>query len=179
MKEEIYIFDIDDCIMPAIISNSEDNNHSREQTVKESISNGHKIKLYPDFINYYKQHCERAKLVFFITGRKKSEFGSLTEFQLKPLDRIKRYQIIYYPEGKGHQTDEYFEWKIKKIEEILENNAKYQLNKSNNDKNDLSVKIFDDMNDYFSKVEDLAKKFEIKIKFHLIKGEKSWIKLNN
>ena len=102
MKEDIYIFDIDGCIMPAIISNSEDNNHSREKTVKDSINNGQKIKLYPDFINYYKKNCERAKSIFFITGRKKSEFGSLTEVQLKPLNKIQRYQIIYYPEGKGH-----------------------------------------------------------------------------
>ena len=165
--------------MPAIISNSDENNHSREETVKESISNSHKIKLYPDFINYYKKHCQRAKSVVFITGRKKSEFGSLTEVQLKPVNKIQRYQIIYYPEGKGHKPDEYFEWKVKKIEEILDSNTKDQSNKSNNDKNDVFVKLFDDMNDYFSEVKDLAKKVEIKIKFHLIKGEKSWILLNN
>jgi len=120
VKEYMYIFDIDGCIMPAIISNSDDNNHTRKKIVKESINKGQKIKLYPDFINYYKKHCERAKLVVFITGRKKSEFGSLTEVQLKPLNKIQRYQIIYYPEGKGHKLDEYFEWKVKKIEEILE-----------------------------------------------------------
>lgn len=162
--------------MPPIISNSDDNNNSREKTVKESVSNGYKIELFPDFINYYKKHCGRAKIVVFITGRKKSEFGKLTEFHLKLLDRIKRYKIIYYPEGKYHKSNEYFEWKIKKIQKILNIN---EINQSNDYKKRLSFKIFDDMDDYFPKIKELSKKFGVKIQFNLIKGENSWNFLNN
>ena len=176
MTEEIYIFDIDGCIMPPIISNFDDNDNAREETVKVSVSNGQKMELFPDFINYYKKHCERAKLVVFITGRKKSEFGELTEFHLKPFERIKRYKIIYYPEGKPHNSDEYFEWKIKKIQKILNIKEKNQFNDYNNS---VSFKIFDDMDDYFPKIEDLSKKFGIKIQLYLIKGENSWNCLYN
>ena len=176
MTEEIYIFDIDGCIMPPIISNFDDNNNSREETVKESVSNGQKMELFPEFIKFYQNHCERAKLVIFITGRKKSEFGDLTEFHLKPFDGLKRYKIIYYPEGKPHNSDEYFEWKIKEIQKILNINEKNQFNEYNNS---VSFKIFDDMDDYFPKIKDLSKKFGINIQLYLIKGENSWNFLNN
>lgn len=79
MTKEIYIFDIDGCIMPPIISNFGENAEIREKTINEAIRNGHKVKLFPDFINYYKKSCKQAELMVFITGRKHSEIGKLTE----------------------------------------------------------------------------------------------------
>ena len=86
LAEEIYIFDIDGCIMPPIISNfNGDNDKSGEKTVNEIINNGSKIKLYNEFVKYYKNNCRKAESVVFITGRKKREFGELTKNHLKPL----------------------------------------------------------------------------------------------
>ena len=53
LAEEIYIFDIDGCIMPPIISNFNDDDKSREKTVNEIVNNRSKIKLYTEFVKYY------------------------------------------------------------------------------------------------------------------------------
>jgi len=176
LAEDIYIFDIDGCVMPPIISDFNDNHTSRKETIKEVINNGHTIKLYPDFIKYYKRNCKRSESVIFITGRKKSEFGKLTESQLKPLNKIKRYQIIFYPERNPHESDVYFEWKIKKVQELIDNNGKNQIK----DYSKLhSFKIFDDMDDYFPKIKELSEIFGVRIKLYLINGKNSWESLNN
>jgi len=175
LAEEIYIFDIDGCIMPPIISNFNDNHSSRKETVKEVINNGHTIKLYPDFIKYYKRNCERSESVIFITGRKKSEFGKLTESQLKPLNKIKRYRVIYFPERKLHESDVYFKWKVKKIQEIINMNGKNQdidYNKR------IFFKIFDDMGEYFLMLKEFSEKFRLKVKLFLINEGEGWNSLN-
>ncbi len=176
LTREIYIFDIDGCIMPPIVSNFDDNDNSREDFVNEIVDNGSKIKLYTDFIKYYKKNCRKAESVVFITGRKKSEFGKLTTSQLKPLDHIRIYQIIYYPEGKQHKSNEYFEWKIKNIQELINTNGKNQY-KDYSKK--LFFKIFDDMDEYFPKIKQLSEIFGVKVKFYSINGENSWKSLNN
>ena len=176
VAEEIYIFDIDGCVMAPIISDFNDNHSSRKETVDEALNNGHTIKLYPDFIKYYKRNCESSESVILITGRKKSEFGKLTESQLKPLNKIKRFHIIYYPEGNEHESDVYFEWKIKKVQGLINNNRKDQSNEYNKLR---FFKIFDDMDDYFPKIKKLSEKFGVKVKFYLINGKNSWLSLNN
>ena len=171
LAEEIYIFDIDGCIMPPIISNFDDDDKSREKTVNEILKNGSKIKLYTDFIKYYKKNCIKAESVVFITGRKKSEFGKLTESHLKPLNKIKRYQIIYYPERKPLESDVYFEWKVKKIQEIINMNGKNQdidYNKR------IFFKIFDDMDEYFLMLKKFSEKFRLKAKLFLINEGEGW-----
>jgi len=176
LAEEIYIFDIDGCIMPPIISNfNDDDNKSREKTVNEIVDNGSKIKLYTDFVEYYIKNCRKADSVVFITGRKKSEFGKLTESQLKPLNNIKRYRIIYYPERKTHEPSEYFEWKVKKIQEIINMNGKNQdidYNKR------IFFKIFDDMGEYFLMLKEFSEKFRLKVKLFLINEGEGWNSLN-
>ena len=176
MTEDIYIFDIDGCVMPPIISNFNDNHTSRKETVKEVINNGHTIKLYPDFIKYYKRNCERSESVIFITGRKKSEFGKLTESQLKPLNKIKRYQIIYYPERNVHESDIYFEWKIKKVKKLINRNGKIQYKDHSKAR---FFKIFDDMDEHFPKIKELSEIFGVKVKLYSINGKNSWESLNN
>ena len=176
MSEEIYIFDIDGCIMPPIISNFNDDDKSREKTVNEIVSNGSKIKLYTEFVKYYKKNCRKAESVVFITGRKKSEFGKLTESQLKPLDDTKRYRIIYYPERITHEPNEYFEWKIKNIKELINANGRNQYNDYSKVR---FFKIFDDMDEYFPKIKELSEIFGVKVKFYFINGKNSWESLNN
>jgi len=171
LTEDIYIFDIDGCVMPPIISNFNDNHTSRKETVKEVINNGHTIKLYPDFIKYYKRNCERSESVIFITGRKKSEFGKLTESQLKPLNKLKRYRVIYFPERNIHESDIYFEWKIKKVQELINNNGKNQYNDYSKVR---FFKIFDDMDEHFPKIKEFSEKLGLLVNLFLINGGKSW-----
>ena len=178
LAEEIYIFDIDGCIMPPIISNfnEDDDDKSREKIINEIVDNGSKIKLHKDFVKYYKRNCERSESVIFITGRKKSGFGKLTESQLKPLNKIKRYRVIYFPERKLHESDVYFEWKIKKVKELINRNGKIQYKDHSKAR---FFKIFDDMDEYFPKIKELSEIFGVKVKLYSINGENSWESLKN
>jgi len=169
---EAYIFDIDGCVMPPIFSNF-NNNQSRKKIVKDVIKNGNKVKLYPDFIKYYEKYCIHAESVFFITGRKQSEFGKLTENQLQPLANIKPFQIIYYPEGKSHKIQKYFTWKAKKIKEIIKNTI-IGKNFSKNSQENVKFNIFDDMNDYFLKIRKFKDKYKVQIHLTLIENENCW-----
>ena len=172
---EVYIFDIDGCVMPPISSNF-NSKESRKNFVKEVIKNGNIVNLYPLFIKFYEKYCTQAELVFFITGRKKSEFGTLTENQLQSLANINLFQIIYYPEGKSHKMRKYFTWKVKKIKEVIKNTIKdKRLNEGS--KENVKFNIFDDMNDYFLKIRKLEDKWHIQINLTLIENENSWNRL--
>jgi hypothetical protein len=176
LTEEIYIFDIDGCIMPPIISNLDENKRSREQNVNEIVSRGHKIKLFPEFVDYFQKRCKDAKLVIFLTGRKKSEFGKLTKSHLKTLNTIRRHRIIFYPERNSHKPDEYFEWKIRNIRALININGKHQ-NKGKKKK--LLFKIFDDMDGYFAELKELSKNMGAKLEFYAIDGKTNWGSLRN
>ncbi len=170
--KEVYIFDIDGCIMPPIFSDF-NNNESREKVVKEVINNGNNIVLFPDFIKFYEKYCINAESVFFITGRKSSEFSKLTENQLKSLSNVRKFHIIYYPERKPHKIKKYFSWKVKKIKEIMRNTVRRKDLGDNSDKN-IKFNIFDDMNDYFSKIKDYADNIGVQAHLSLIDNENSW-----
>ncbi len=173
---EVYIFDIDGCIMPPIISNFDENGEPREKIVNEAKNIGRKIKLFSNFINYYAKSCKRAKSVFFITGRKYSEFGKLTESKLNLLKRLRAFQIIFYPEGKVHESDEYFEWKSDRVQKIINNHInRNNRNSVDKDYRDNTVfHIFDDMNDYFPKIKEFSETIGLEVNLSLITGEKSW-----
>ena len=172
---EIYIFDIDGCVMSPIFSDFNDN-ETREKIVGDAVHNGNGIKLFPDFIKYYKKYCIHAESIFFITGRKKSEFGKLTDNQLRPLVNIKKFNVIYYPEAKSHKIRKYFNWKAKRIKAIIKNtNSKKHFNISN--KENFRFNIYDDMNNYFSKIRKFGDKRDIQIHFTLIENENSWNQL--
>ncbi len=169
---EVYIFDIDGCIMPPIFSNFNDG-ESRKNIVKKAITNGNNIELFPGFIKFYEKYCNNAESIFFITGRKGSEFGKLTEDQLKSLSNIKEFQIIYYPERKPHKIKKYFSWKVKEIKEIIRCKTEIKRLGNSNEKN-IKFNIFDDMNDYFPKIKDFIDTFGFKIQLSLIDNESSW-----
>ena len=173
--KEVYIFDIDGCVMPPIFSDFQ-NDELREKTISKIVENSDNIKLYPDFIRFYDKHCKNAEMIFFITGRKGSEFGKLTETQLESLSTIRNFQIIYYPEKKSHKVRKYFSWKVKKIKKIIKNEAKFKTFKDNGEKT-INFNIFDDMDGYFSKVEDFATHYGIQAHVSLIENESSWNQL--
>jgi len=169
---EVYIFDIDGCVMTPIFSNFE-KDEAREKIVGEAVYNGNGIKLFPDFVNYYRKYCVQAELIYFITGRKKSEFGSLTNKQLHPLVDIKRFNVIYYPETKSHKKRKYFAWKAKIIKDIIKDTYnKEQFGISN--KENYIFNIFDDLNNYFPKIRKFGEKQNIQIHLALIENENNW-----
>ncbi len=172
---EVYIFDIDGCVMPPIFSDFT-NDETREKIVGDAVHNGNGIKLFPDFVKYYKRYCVQAESILFITGRKKSEFGRLTNKQLHPLVNIKKFNVKYYPEAKSHKIRNYFNWKAKSIKAIIKStNNKKHFNISL--KKNFTFNIFDDMNNYFSKIRKFGDKQDIQIHFKLIEDENSWNQL--
>lgn len=172
MMKEVYIFDIDGCVMPSVVSDFKID-EPREKTIKKIVDNSANIELYPDFIRFYDKHCKNAEMIFFITGRKGSEFGKLTENQLESLSNIRNFQIIYYPEKKSHKIRKYFSWKVKKIKKIIKNAVKLKAFKDSNEKT-LMFKIFDDMDGYFSKIEDFATHYGVQAHLSLIETENNW-----
>ncbi|MHA1932680.1 MAG: hypothetical protein ACW96X_09090 [Promethearchaeota archaeon] len=170
--KEVYIFDIDGCIMPPIFSDF-NMDESREKTIKKIVDNSNNLELYPDFIRFYDKHCKNAELIFFITGRKGSEFGKLTEKQLESLSNIRKFQIIYYPEKKSHKIRKYFSWKVKKIKKVIKNAIKLKNSKDNSEIA-LKFNVFDDMDGYFSKIEDFATHYGVQAELSLIDNENSW-----
>ena len=169
---EVYIFDIDGCIMPPIFSDL-DNNETREKIVGDAVHNGNGIKLFPGFVKYYKKYCIQAESIFFITGRKKSEFGKLTSKHLQPLVTIKKFNIIYYPEVKPHKIRKYFNWKTKIIKAIIKDTANKKHFNISTEEN-YNFNIFDDMNDYFLKIRKFEDKWDIQILLTMIENENSW-----
>ncbi|MCP6718647.1 MAG: hypothetical protein KJI71_00260 [Patescibacteria group bacterium] len=172
---EVYIFDIDGCVMSPIFPET-NNEKTREKIVGDAVHNGNGIKLFPDFVKYYKKHCVQAELIFFITGRKKSEFGRVTDNHLRPLVDIKPFKVIYYPETKQHRIRKYFNWKAKRIKVIIKStNNKKHFNIPT--KKNFTFNIFDDQNNYFSKIRKFGKKRDIQIHFTMIENENSWNQL--
>jgi len=159
---EVYIFDIDGCVMSPIFTDF-NNGETREKIVGAAVSNGNGIKLFPDFVKYYKKYCVEAESIFFITGRKESEFGKLTDKHLRPLVDIKPFRVIYYPEAKPHKKRKYFNWKAKEIKAIIKD-KKYEE----------KFNIFDDLNKYFSKIQKFGDKRDIQIHLTQIEDENSW-----
>lgn len=175
LMTEVYIFDIDGCVMSPIFPET-NNEKTREKIVGDAVHNGNGIKLFPDFVKYYKKHCVKAESIFFITGRKKSEFGRLTKNHLRALVDIKPFQVIYYPEAKPHKIRKYVNWKAKTIKAIIKSTTnKKHFNIST--KENFTFNIFDDMNDYFSQIRKFGDKQDIQIHFTMIENENSWIQL--
>jgi len=173
--KDVYIFDIDGCVMHPIFSNFT-NDETREKIVGDAVHNGNSIKLFPDFVKYYNEYCVQAESIYFITGRKESEFGKLTNIHLRPLADIKPFKVIYYPEAKPHKIRKYFKWKAKRIKAIIKN-TNYKKDFNIPTKENFTFNIFDDMNEYFSKIRKFGDKRNIQIHLTMIKRENSWNKL--
>ena len=109
MPSNIFIFDIDGTVMPNLFT-------LNSKTPLNQIS---QLSLYPEFVRFYKNYCPKSLAVYFITGRKQRDYGMITEKQLGLLKRYKEFTIMYYPEDKPHELEEYFIWKATSIKEIM------------------------------------------------------------
>ena len=172
---EIYIFDIDGCVMPSIFKNF-NIDEPRKRIIREAIKNGNQVKLYPEFIEFYKKHYLLAESIYFLTGRKYKEFGKLTENQLQFLRNFRDFQVIYYPERKSYRSKIYFAWKVKEIKKIIKNSISSESAPENYIRN-FKFNIFDDMSNHFPKIRKIEEKWCIKIHLIIIKSENIWNRL--
>jgi len=130
MASSVFIFDIDGCIMPNVFS-------LKAKTSVQALS---LLSLYPEFVEFYKQCCPGSLAIYFLTGRKQAEHGEITEEQLKPLRCHEEYTIMYYPEGKSHGPEEYFQWKADSIKALM----------NQWDKGRVKFYVYDDLEDLFT-----------------------------
>ncbi len=171
--KEIHVFDIDGCVLTSQFPNISENNQSGEKGVREVLEISEKVSLFPEFLIFYENRCKVANEVIFLTGRQESEFGKLTRNQLKPLEEIRAYRIYFYPEEKSHRAKEYFDWKVVKIQEIFDSVIK-RANSSHIPVNHFVFRIFDDMSDYFSRIKNIAERFNLTVSLTLINRPKDW-----
>ena len=170
--KEVYIFDIDGCVMPVIFKNS-NGTEPRKKIISDALKNGNKVSLYPEFIEFYKKYCREAYSVYFLTGRKYKEFGKLTENQLHKLNDFRNFQIIYYPERKSYKSHQYFAWKVKEIRRIIKKSTKKALQQENMNEI-LKFNIFDDMSDHFPKIKTIKEVSNIQLQLIEIESENNW-----
>jgi len=171
--KEIFIFDMDGCVLPSMFPNIHENGQSREELIKKVLENGNRTALFPEFIDFYKTHCKAAESIYFMTGRQKSDLGEFTETQLSPLKEIKPFQIIFYPESKSHVEKEYFDWKVARMGEIFNKYINAEIDNEIS-KSNYSFKIFDDMSDYFPRVKEMAGNQALNITLRAIKIPDDW-----
>lgn len=162
--KDIYIFDIDGCIMPNRFQNfteamdlSENLNH----IIKDKITN---LSLFPEFLEFFKLNCVKSSAIYFITGRKQKEYGKITERQLGPLKKYKNFLLKFYPDDKPYIKKEYFNWKYNTITRIIE----YHHNDFEN------IHIYDDFEDVIFKLREIST-LNHKIHCNLIQKQRDWI----
>jgi hypothetical protein len=167
--DDIFLLDIDGCIIKAVFPNfMEAKGISKELIIKNVLAKSKNIILYPFFYKFYEKWIKRSRAVYFITGRKESEFGDLTKNQLQPINKIKESQILFYPEENSYSTynnqELYFSWKIRTLISII---SKYK--KENN-----IFWVFDDLSDHFEILKKILKDNDIKCRFFHIKDKQNW-----
>jgi len=154
--KKTFIFDIDGCILPSIFPKLLKKNQTREeqeQIIKNINKQGYSIELYPKFVNFYFKHCSR-ELVYFVTGRKRSDFEKLTYHHLASL----QYENIhFYPEDGLYTRDFYLSWKYTIIKSLFEKDREYF--------------IFDDEEGYFHELERLEQYY---CKCFKVKNDEDW-----
>jgi len=99
---DIFIFDIDGCIMPDIFPNIKEIKIDNKIADHEYTKKASNVSLFPEFIEFYKKNCPNSLAVYFLTGRKQKYYGRITQSQLKPLKIYKRYSIKHFPDNKPH-----------------------------------------------------------------------------
>lgn len=171
--KEIFIFDIDGCVLSQIFPNIYENNNTNEEFIKVALKKSENIFLFEEFIRFYEKYCKNAFQIYFITGRQEHYFSEITEKQLFPLKSIRTFKIIYYPDDKSHTAEEYFNWKIEIVGEIFEKYA-IAFNTNENLGTELIFKIFDDMDEYFPRLKEISKKYEFKNKLVSISSPEIW-----
>ena len=109
LASNIFIFDIDGTVMPNLFTLNS----------KSPLNQISQLSLYPEFVEFYKEHCSKSLAVYFLTGRKQRDYVMITEKQLRPLKRYKEFTMIYYPNDKPHELEEYFIWKATTMKKIM------------------------------------------------------------
>jgi len=161
---DIYIFDIDGCIMPNLFQNFKefkDDSEIPNFQIKDKVANLH---IFPEFLDFYKRNCSNSLAVYFITGRKRTEYGEITERQLNPLKKSKRFFLKFYPENKSHFKKDYFDWKYNIITRIIN----YHLREFEN------IYIYDDFEDIISRLRDTTS-LNHQVHCSLIQKQTDWI----
>ena len=161
---DIYIFDIDGCIMPNLFQNfteAMDISENLNYKFEDNITN---LRIFPEFVDFYKRNCSNSLAVYFITGRKQAEYGTITELQLYPLKKYKNFFLEFYPEDKSHFKKEYFDWKYYIINGIID----YYNRDSEN------IHIYDDFEDIIIKLMEISA-LNQKIHCNLIQKQTDWI----
>lgn len=157
-NKNMFIFDIDGCILPSIFPKLLKKNQTpneQDQIIKDINEGGYKIGLYPNFIEFYFKNCSR-KLVYFVTGRKRSNFEKLTYHHLSAL----QYENIYfYPEDGAYEEESYLKWKLETIRDLLQIGHFHH--------------VFDDMNGYFETLKTVHG-----CRCYQVQNEKDWDLLN-
>jgi len=166
----INIFDIDGCIMKDVFSNKELNIEDIKRTRKLLAD----IEPYPSFINYYKTKCSEDNVIqnIFLTGRREKDYGEITRNQLKKVDKI-YIAVHFYPKNLRHIPEDYFPWKVKKIEELVSFFVKVNkdFDEIYEEKTKVIVNVYDDLNRYFK---DLKSSKDHKYNCFHIRKEKDW-----
>jgi len=161
---DIYIFDIDGCIMPNRFQNfteDSDNSDIFKNDIKDEVA---RLSIFPEFVEFYKHNCVNSLAVYFITGRKRKEYSKVTEQQLSSLRKFKQYSLKYYPDDKSHIKKDYFIWKFDMISNII---SQYRHISEN-------FYIYDDFKDIIFKLKDFNF-LNQKIHCNLIRAKTDWI----
>jgi len=102
--KKTYIFDIDGCIMPVAfpkLLTEQQTQEAQLRIVREVNEMARDMKPYQNFFNFLMWKVKKGDKVYYITGRKKSNFGQLTYHQLGKylFFTDPPSEIIFYPEG--------------------------------------------------------------------------------
>lgn len=161
---DIYIFDIDGCIMSNLFQNFADDSDISENlnnSLKEKVTN---LRIFPEFFNFYKLNCVNSSVIYFITGRKQNEYGEITKRQLSALKKYKNFFLKFYPDEKSHIKKEYIDWKYSIITRIIDYHRKDSKN----------IHIYDDFEDLISRLREIIS-LNLKIHCNLIQKQTDWI----
>lgn len=162
---DIFIFDIDGCIMPNIFPSINGTKIDEEYINQEIEKKALNISLFPEFIEFYKKNCVKSLAVYFITGRKQKYYGKITELQLTHLKIYKEYIIKHFPDKNLHILKEYFQWKAKTIKDIM--------NQWSQDST--RFHIYDDLEDLFPIILKEIPTIDSDYKCKIIQGQEDWI----
>ena len=161
---DIFIFDIDGCIMPNLFQNfTEDTSLSDtlNYNIKDQVA---RLCIFPEFLDFYKCYCGHSLAVYFITGRKENQYGKITKQQLLPLKKYKTFDVKFYPDEKYHVKTEYIDWKFNLISKIINQNHIHCE----------SVHIYDDFEDLIFRLKDFTSLHQ-NIYCNLIQKNSDWI----
>jgi len=146
---EIHILDYDGCIFPQVLTT----NLSFKISISEFKQKMKNIEIFNEFKNYYDFIIANIKDVKFyvVTGRTESDFGKETIRQLEKIEKSGyEFSIKYFPGKFGYTKLEYLNFKSYEILNIIyEDNGKS------------TIRIYDDICDYYRQLIDVLKNMEL------------------